>query len=376
MTKQSIHIVFSGGGTGGHLFPGLAVAERLSEEIANLRVTFAGSGKPFEQKHVASAGFEYLALPCRPLPRKAGEAVSFIVENLAGYFAARRCLKDERVDAVVGLGGYASVPMGRAAARTGTPLVLLEQNVVPGRATQWLAKKADLICTSYPETEEHLLGHCPVRCTGNPVRRDFLRFRGNRTDAARQLVVLGGSGGALAINENVPRALYKLRDQLTGWKIIHQTGESGCRATQLLYKKLAIEAAVLPFLHEIPRQLQSADLVVCRAGGTTLAELATVGAPAVLIPYPNAKDDHQRKNATVFAQAGAASIVEEPVAPGRLDDALVEKLQPLFSDAEKRREMSAAMALLARPHAAADVADLVWSIVCSRSWRAKAKLAA
>jgi UDP-N-acetylglucosamine--N-acetylmuramyl-(pentapeptide) pyrophosphoryl-undecaprenol N-acetylglucosamine transferase len=403
--KRTVHIVFSGGGTGGHLFPGFAVAERLAEEIAYLRVTFAGSGKPFEQKHVAAAGFEYLALPCRPLPRKAGEAVSFIVENLAGYFAARRYLKDERVDAVVGLGGYASVPMGRAAARTGTPLVLLEQNAVPGRATQWLAKKADLICTSFAETEEHLPGHCPVRCTGNPMRRDFLSGRysprplgegpGVRAGSlglrhcphpnplpvgegthSRQLVVLGGSGGALAINENVPRALYRLRDQLTGWKIIHQTGESGCRATQSLYEKLAIDATVLPFLHDVPRQLQLADLVVCRAGGTTLAELAAVGAPAVLIPYPNAKNDHQRKNALFFAQAGAASIVEEPAAPGRLDDALVEKLQPLFSDAEKRREMSVAMARLARPQAAADVADLVWSIVCSRSWRAKAELAA
>ena len=173
MSKKSIHIVFSGGGTGGHLFPGLAVAERLSEEIANLRITFAGSGKAFERKHVAAAGFDYLALPCRPLPGKPGEAVSFVVENLAGYFAARRFLKDERVDAVVGLGGYASVPMGRAAARSSTPLMLLEQNVIPGRATRWLSKKADLICTSFAETEDHLSSRCTVRFTGNPVRRDF-----------------------------------------------------------------------------------------------------------------------------------------------------------------------------------------------------------
>jgi UDP-N-acetylglucosamine--N-acetylmuramyl-(pentapeptide) pyrophosphoryl-undecaprenol N-acetylglucosamine transferase len=376
MTKRTIHIVFSGGGTGGHLFPGLAVAQRLSEEIANLRVTFAGTGKPFEQKHVAAAGFEYFALPCRPLPRGPGEAVSFFVENLAGYFAARRFLRSERVDAVVGLGGYASVPMGRAAASSNTPLILLEQNVVSGRATRWLAKRADLICTSYPETAEHLPGHSTVRCTGNPVRRDFLSFRAQPNADAPRLVVLGGSGGSRSINEQVPRALYKLREQLAGWTIVHQSGETDLAATKLLYEKLAIDATVLRFVHDVPRQLQLADLVVCRAGGTTLAEMAAIGAPAVLIPYPNAKDDHQRKNAIVFAATGAATIVEEPAAPLRLDDALAERLKPLLADAEKRREMSAAMARFARLHAAADVADLVWSLVCSRAWRETAEMAA
>jgi UDP-N-acetylglucosamine--N-acetylmuramyl-(pentapeptide) pyrophosphoryl-undecaprenol N-acetylglucosamine transferase len=376
MPKKSIHIVFSGGGTGGHLFPGLAVAERLSEEIANLRVTFAGSGKAFEQKHVAAAGFEYLALPCRPLPGKPGEAVSFIVENLAGYFAARRFLKEEKVDAVVGLGGYASVPMGRAAARSDIPLVLLEQNVIPGRANRWLAKQSDLICTSFPETEERLPGQCPVRFTGNPVRREFLAFQGKQPKAAPQLLVLGGSGGARSINENVPRALYRLQSQLTNWKILHQTGEADFQATTVLYEKLAVEATVVPFLNDLPRQLQQSNLVVCRAGGTTLAELAAVGVPAVLIPYPTAKDDHQRKNALVYANAGAALLVEEPAVPGRLDDALTEQLQLFLPEAEKWQEMSAAMARLGRPHAAADVAEMVWSLICSRSWQAKAELAA
>ena len=409
MPKKSIHIVFSGGGTGGHLFPGLAVAESLSAQIARLRVTFAGSGKTFEQRNVAAAGFEYLALPCRPLPGKAGEAVSFLVENLAGYFAARRFLKEERVDAVVGLGGYASVPMGRAAAQSGRPLILLEQNAVPGRATRWLSKKADLICTSFPETEDRFSGHCPVRLTGNPVRKDF--FSGRRSSLAlkegpvenaeplplpsspqpnpppanfrsapgegtpaHQLLVFGGSGGARSLNESLPRAFYKLRDQLMGWNIIHQTGDADFHTTALLYEKLAIEATVLPFLHDLPWQLQRADLAVCRAGGTTLAELAAAGVPAVLIPYPSAKDDHQRKNALVYSAAGAASIVEEPLASGRLDDALAGQLQILLTEEEKRREMSAAMARLAHPYAAADIADLVWSMVCSRSWRAKAEL--
>jgi UDP-N-acetylglucosamine--N-acetylmuramyl-(pentapeptide) pyrophosphoryl-undecaprenol N-acetylglucosamine transferase len=399
MSKKPIHIVFSGGGTGGHLFPGLAVARRLAEEIVNLRVTFVGSGKTFEQKHVALAGFEYLALPCHPLPRKAGEAVSFFVENLAGYFAANRFLKSERVDAVVGLGGYASVPMGKAAVRNDIPLVLLEQNVVPGRATRWLSKKADLICSSFAETEEHLSGHCPVRFTGNPVRRDFgasppsplslgegpearacspnnLLYANPLPTEEKSLLILGGSNGAHSLNENLPRALYKLRDHLSGWKILHQTGDADCESTRQLYEKLALEAAVVPFLQDLPQQLQRSDLVVCRAGGTTLAELAVSGVPAMLIPYPHAKDDHQRENALVFAQAGAAVMVEEPVAPDRLDDALADRLQSLLTDERQRGAMAHAMVRLAHPHAAEDVAELLWSLVCSRSWQATAELAA
>ena len=152
MKNNTIHIVFSGGGTGGHLFPGLAVAEQLAAMIPRVRITFCGGGKPFERKYVSRAGFDYFALPARPLPHGAREAVAFVVENLAGYLAARRFLREEHVAAVVGLGGYASVPMARAAARRRVPLVLLEQNAVPGKATRWLARRAALICTAFDET--------------------------------------------------------------------------------------------------------------------------------------------------------------------------------------------------------------------------------
>jgi UDP-N-acetylglucosamine--N-acetylmuramyl-(pentapeptide) pyrophosphoryl-undecaprenol N-acetylglucosamine transferase len=170
--------------------------------------------------------------------------------------------------------------------------------------------------------------------------------------------------------------LYKLNRSLAGWKIVHQTGEATCEATQTLYRKLAIDATVLPFIHDLSCQLSQADLIVCRAGGTTLAELAAKAVPAVLIPFPAAKDDHQRKNALVYAEAGAAAIVEEPPAPSRLDDALAEPLESLLTDAGRRQEMSSAMARLSRPYAAEDVAELVWSLVCSRSWRAKLEMAA
>ena len=168
--KNTFHIVFAGGGTGGHLFPGLAVAEKLSANRPGVRITFAGTAKPLERQHVAAAGFDYVSLPSRPLPRRASEAISFVVENVAGYFAAGRLLDEENVAGVVGLGGYASVPMGRAAAHRRLPLILLEQNVVPGKANRWLSRFASLVCTSFAETEQQIRWRCPVRCTGNPIR--------------------------------------------------------------------------------------------------------------------------------------------------------------------------------------------------------------
>ena len=306
--KNTFHIVFAGGGTGGHLFPGLAVAKKLSANRPGVQITFVGTGKPLEHQHVSAAGFDYVSLPCRPLPRQASEAIPFIVENVAGYFAARRLLDEERVAGVVGLGGYASVPMGRAAARRRLPLVLLEQNVVPGRANRWLSRFASLVCTSFASTERQLRGPCPVRCTGNPIRslEPAASLPLCATPSPR-LVVLGGSGGARSLNENVPRALYKIRRFLTGWEILHLSGAADVEATRNLYRKFALPARVEAFWPELPELLAGSSLAICRAGGTTLAELAATATPAVLLPYPHAADDHQRKNADVFVSAGAAA---------------------------------------------------------------------
>ena len=384
MKDGAIHIVFSGGGTGGHLFPGLAVAKRLVDAAPRVRITFCGVGKPFERDHVARSGFTYFTLPARPLPRRARDAVPFMVENVAGYVAAARFLREEHVAAVVGLGGYASVPMGRAAIRRGTPLVLLEQNAIAGRATRWLARRAAIVCTSFHQTAG-LHCRCPIRATGNPVRRRKREAADCRQRAAAgqseisnpqslipnpsasRLLVLGGSGGAGSLNENVPRALYKIRRQLRGWRIVHQSGESGLDVAKTLYAKLNLPATVVPLLDDVPEMLSTIDLTVCRAGGTTLAELATAGVPAVLLPYPHATDDHQTANARHFAAGGGCVTIDEPAAAGRLDDQLADVLCFLLANDRLRQRMAVAMAKLARPNAADAVAELVWSIASSRA---------
>lgn len=357
------------------MFPGLAVAEQLVARRPQVRITFVGSGKQFERRHVAAAGFGYVALPCRPLPTRPRELFSFLAINLSGYRAARRFLRCRDVDAVIGLGGYASVPLARAAGRCGLPLVLLEQNAVPGRATRWLAHWAILVCTALAPTRADLRGRCPVRVTGNPIRPGFdeVPFA---SSPQRRLLILGGSGGARSLNENLPKALYKIRAELDGWQIVHQTGESDLQITGELYRKLGLAATVVTFMADLPQRLAATDLAVCRAGGTTLSELAAAGVPAVLLPYPHAADDHQRHNAEVFTAAGGSVTLDQRELPGRLGDHLAAALKELFNDPEQRARMSAAMRRLARPHAAAEVADLILEVVGKPSRRDKTSLAA
>lgn len=169
------------------------------------------------------------------------------------------------------------------------------------------------------------------------------------------------------MNENLPRALHKVRSQLTGWRIVHQSGHADFEATRTLYRKLDLPALVAPFFGDMPAVLASTDLAICRAGGTTLAELSAAGTPTVLVPYPHATDDHQAANARYYTVGGGSVTIDQRAVVGRLDDELADALCFLLANDELRRFMAAAMRRLARPHAADEVAELLWSIVSSRS---------
>jgi UDP-N-acetylglucosamine--N-acetylmuramyl-(pentapeptide) pyrophosphoryl-undecaprenol N-acetylglucosamine transferase len=378
MSNESFHIVFAGGGTGGHLFPGFAVAEQLQSILPTARITMATGNKPFEHVQVNAVGFDHLKLPSHPFARGATGTWRFVKDNLSGYRRAKQFIRKTRVSLVVGLGGYASVPMAWAAASLRVPLVLLEQNAVPGRVTRWLAPRATLVCTAFDEAADYLKAAGPVRVTGNPIRAGFGRIgsadgwhwpatvrksanAGVRPlpAASRQLVILGGSGGSRTLNEQVPRALYKVEAELTGWRVVHQTGPRDWQATTSLYRKLGLEAIVVPFVDRIDRVLARSDLAISRSGGTTLAELAAAGLPAILLPWPKAAADHQRKNADVFAAAGAARIIDAREVTGRLDNTIAQPLAALLRDAGRRQLMSEAMQTLARPNAAWHVAKMI-----------------
>jgi UDP-N-acetylglucosamine--N-acetylmuramyl-(pentapeptide) pyrophosphoryl-undecaprenol N-acetylglucosamine transferase len=361
--EPSRHVVFSGGGTGGHLFPGLAVAASLVKSDPATQITFAGSGRELERRLVDQAGYRYLALDCRPFRLRPDRLVSFILAHRRGLAQARAWLAAERPDVVVGLGGFASVPLAHAAAKARVPLVLLEQNAVAGRANRWLAPHASLVCLAFDEARAGLPRTARrVLLTGNPIRAGFDRHeRRNRNSAgARLLIVLGGSGGSRQLNAAVPQILGLAGQTLAGWRIVHQTGPADAETVGERYLALGIDADTTSFVDDMPDLLSRANLVISRAGGTTLAELAAAGVPAIVCPWAAAAHDHQRRNAKVFERQGACRIWQ----PERLDVAeeqriLAQSLAELVIDGNQRAGMSHAMQSLAHPLAADRVAEQI-----------------
>lgn len=368
------HIMFAGGGAVGHLFPGLAVAEHLSKLMPDARITFAGPNKPREKHTIRTAGYEHTTIPAQPLPQNPLQAFRFLTDNIAGYCAARWLLKEQAVSLVVGLGGFTSTAVVRAAAARGIPFIMLEQNAIPSQTTRWLSRAATLICAAFEEVTPHLHVQASVSVTGSPSRTAFeklyrrkqaaennntLKFSSESNSRRKRLVVLGGAGGARSLNESMPRALKQLGDCRADWDIIHQTGEGQLQETENRYHKCGVDALAVSFIDEIASVLFDSDLVVCRSGGTTLAELALAGVPAVLVPFPNAADDQQISNAKVYTAAGASRLVDETSQVGALDTALARELTPLMVEAELRQKMSLRMQDLARPDAASEIAAAI-----------------
>ena len=393
------HIVFAGGVTPSHLHPGLAVAAHLAERNPESQITFVGGTRLFERHIVRAAGFGYANVPSQPPPQRPVHAVRFLVENVAGYWAARWFLKEQGASLVVGLGGPASAPAVRAAISCGVPSVMLEQNVVPGRVTRWLARSAAAVCVGFQESTAHFPSAVPVNVTGNPARPEFERMYLERhervagaeppatpqsmmpqgvllgplhqlgpshsattTARSKRLIIIGGAGGARSLNESMPSALARLRMRLDGWQIVHQTGDGQLQDTERRYRDLGLSALVVAYIDEMASIMFDADLVVCRSSGTTLAELALAGVPALLVPYPPAID-YQMPNAEVFAAAGAARLLDETSLQGPLTDVLVDKLDPLLGDGARREKMAASMRRLAAPQAATNVADAIARIL-------------
>ncbi|MBS0210019.1 MAG: UDP-N-acetylglucosamine--N-acetylmuramyl-(pentapeptide) pyrophosphoryl-undecaprenol N-acetylglucosamine transferase [Planctomycetes bacterium] len=362
--SRGTHVVFAGGGTGGHLFPGLAVAEALRQAQPELRITFVGSGRSLERGEVPAAGFDYMAIAAAPGPRKMWHWPRFASSHIAASLTARRWLEREQASLVVGLGGYASVPAVAAAQRMNLPTLLLEQNAVPGRATRWLAGRASVVCLALSQSQSWLgsAGNKAV-VTGNPLRRPF-RVTSRRADADRvqkTCVVLGGSGGAVELNTAFLDALTQLRGVALGWRMVHQTGTTEAEAVARRYALMGCDAHVTPFIDHPAEVLAEADLVVTRAGATSLAELAALGVPTVACPYPRAVDQHQWHNAQVYAEAGGCHLVD--FRTGEPGATLAKTLAPLLVDRVAREALGQAMRRLAVPDAAERVAMIVSEMI-------------
>ena len=378
--SSSLEIVIAGGGSLGHVYPGLAIAEALRERVPSVSLLFAGTGRPLERHLVRSAGYNYVALPAKPAPHNPLEAVRFLTDNALGFMAAAWMLREQQTSLVVGLGGFASAATVRAAVGRGIPTVLLEQNASSGRTTRWLSGMVESVCTGFSQVHSSLDPTADVLHTGTPARPRFVRHYRRWQDSEstherpreRRLVVLGGAGGAQTLNRHMPQVIAQLGDELNGWRIVHQTGEGQLQVTESRYPEGNPNILTVSYIDELASLLFETDIVVCRAGGTTLAELALAGVPAVVVPFPDAAENHQMANAEVYREAGGCVVVDEWQAGDRLTEQLASEIRLLAADHERREQMSDAMRRLARPDAAEAIADRCCEILCGTPLRVAA----
>ena len=357
-----MRVLIAGGGTGGHLYPGIALARELVRRDPSTEVTFAGTAQGIEARVVPRENFAL------DLIRVAGLKGKSRLERARGFLLlpvaaadAWRVLSQRRPDVVIGVGGFASGPVLALAAARGYPTMLLEQNALPGITNRLLARVVRAAAVNFETALAYFPGTGFV--AGNPVRPEFfpaqdeeLNDTTSRPHDAARVLIFGGSQGAHAINVAMVEAAARLAASGIRLAITHQTGERDLDLVRTAYQRAGLAARVEAFIYEIDREMKAADVVICRAGATTLAELAASGTPAILVPLPTATDDHQRRNAEVVARAGAAVVLEERDLTG---DALAAEISALVGDRERRRRMAAAARQLARPDAAQRIADRV-----------------
>ena len=357
-----MRVLIAGGGTGGHLYPGIALARELQRREPSTHVSFVGTAQGIEARVVPREKFAFDWI------RVAGLKGKGRIERLKGFallpiaaIDAWRVVTKQRPDVVVGVGGFASGPVLAVAALRGYPTMLLEQNALPGITNRLLARVVGAAAVNFEAALSYFPGTGFV--AGNPVRPEFFpaqneetNDRTNRPRDAARVLIFGGSQGAHAINVAMVEAASRLAATGVRLAITHQTGERDLDLVRTAYQRAAVAARVEAFIFEIDGEMKAADLVICRAGATTLAELTAAGRPAILVPLPTATDDHQRKNAEVLARAGAALIVEERHLTG---EGLAAAISGLVADGEARSRMAAAARKLARPDAAQRIADRV-----------------
>lgn len=347
---SGLSLVIAGGGTGGHLYPGIAVARELMRQVPTARVSFAGTSRGLEARVVPNEGFELDVI------RSAGLKGKSIAARLRGaamllpsLFDAWRVISRRRPSVVVGVGGYSSGPVVLLAALRGVPTMVLEQNAVPGLTNRLLSRVVRSAAVSFEATRAYFGTRAFV--SGNPVRAEFFPSPEAplRPGPPSRVLVLGGSQGARAINSVLPGVAALVQQDCPGVTFVHQTGSRDVDATRAAYAAASVQATVQAFFDRVSDVVHEADLVICRAGATTLAELSAAARPAVLVPFPAATDDHQRRNAQVLVEAGAAVMIEERhLSAGRLAATVV----ALLADAAGLASMGRAMAAFARPDAA------------------------
>jgi len=351
-----MRVILAGGGTGGHVIPGLAIARELKAQHG-AEVVFVGTARGIETRLVPAAGFALKLIKVGKLNQvslltrlKTGIGLPFAVLN------SWKILREFRPDVVIGVGGYASGPVMLAAAKTGVPTLAFSPDRIPGFTNRILAKMVNAAAVQFQETCKWF-PNC--RVTGVPVRAEFFKLPPRDPTAAPTLLLFGGSRGAHALNMALVAALPLLRERMPGLHIIHQTGEADYQEVQAAYLREAVSAEVSPFIDDMPSAFAHADLLFCRSGASTIAEITASGKPAIFVPLPTAADDHQRHNADALTSKGAALMIPQgELTKERLADAVA----GVLGKPDQLRAMGAEAKTLAHPDAAREIAELAVSL--------------
>ncbi|GAB2479236.1 undecaprenyldiphospho-muramoylpentapeptide beta-N-acetylglucosaminyltransferase [Algoriphagus taiwanensis] len=365
--QPTYRILISGGGTGGHIYPAIAIANAWMEKHPGSEILFVGALGKMEMQKVPEAGYPIKGLPVAGLQRSLTlDNLSFPFKLLKSLRIASGIVKEFKPDAVVGVGGYASGPVLYAAQNKGIPTLLQEQNSYAGLTNKLLAKKAKSICVAYPGMEAFFPAS-KIKVTGNPVRKDILDLSGKRENALahfgleegrKTILVLGGSLGARTLNQAVLKDMAKL--EKAGYQVLWQSGKFYFKAMQEELNSSGLKHIELrEFIREMDMAYAAADVIVSRAGALSVSELSLVGKPVIFIPSPNVAEDHQTKNAMAYVRNDAAVLLEDKAAVGLLK----EKVDELMINPELMLTLGTNMKKLAKPEAAKVIVEELEKLV-------------
>jgi len=367
------NFIFAGGGTGGHIYPAIAVAEQIVKLEPSARIRFFCSNRSIDTHILAKTGFEYTTLPAKGFSVTPTKILSFCTSFLKSYKIAGQRISENKDTVVIGVGGFVAAPVCLAAHRQRVPIVLLNIDIVPGRANKIMARWASEIFVQFEDTRQYLAGTkakistvgCPLRSSfSNPQPQKAIEQLGLDKDK-KILLVTGASSGAENINTAMCLLLEKLDTFADHWQIVHLTGVSNFEKVRSRYSNAKIGHKVLGYFDDMPDLLTAADLVVGRSGAVSVAEYAAAAVPSICIPYPYHKDKHQYLNARKLADAGAAVIVDDLSDATDRAERLWQELEKLMKDEGKRQEMKQNCRKITRPDAASKIAERLEQVVSS-----------
>ena len=366
MNENKFKVLISGGGTGGHIFPAVSIANALRENYPNVEIQFVGAEGRMEMEKVPAAGYNIIGLPIMGMPRKLSlKWFKFALSVMKSNKKAKKIVADFRPDVAVGVGGYASYPALNAASKAGIPCLLQEQNSYPGVVNKKLAGKVRKICVAYDNMERFFPAE-KIMKTGNPVRQDIRNIESKRNESLEFfgleadkpiVLVVGGSLGALTINESIAGGLQKFAD--AGVQVIWQTGKGYIATARGIVGEGRKGLYVNDFIYKMDLAFAAADVIVSRAGASTISELCIVGKPVVFVPSPNVAEDHQTKNAMALVNKDAAIMVKDVDAR----NTLVDKTLQLVGDMPQREKLSQNIKKLELLDAANVIAGEVYKLV-------------